>query len=158
MKHDSSEEDIGAVSGDRIVCTLRKCIYCRHYVTAANMARHVKNKHPHRIINRSHHKDKYKSVREAKSVGVTYVCPPPCGKIFDRKDNLDRHKKRKTCYWNATHKCKLCFKIFTSEDAGFNHLEFRKCKKQFGCKSCDMGFRLKIELWEHQKICNINID
>ena len=82
VKNDSSEEEIEAVSGDRIVCTLRKCLYCRHYVKALNMARHVKNKHPHRIIKRSHHKDKYKSVSEAKSEGVTFVCPPPCGKIF----------------------------------------------------------------------------
>ena len=39
---------------------LKKCWFCRKYVTKQNLAWHLKILHPHRIIQNNHHKKKFK--------------------------------------------------------------------------------------------------
>ena len=94
---------------------LKKCQFCRKYVTKQNLARHLKILHPHRIVQNSHHKNKFKSKKEYLNDAMKFVCPEPCNKVCSRQDNLVQHQKSRNCYFNKPFICLYCQKRFAKE-------------------------------------------
>ena len=137
-----------------ILDTIRKCSFCRRYITAANMSRHVKEIHPNRIMPKKS-QGKYLKKAEIKQEAKTFKCPSPCDKAFERKETLERHQKRKTCIFNQTETCIFCSKGFVTKDSYWNHLSDKRCPKQFSCKKCNIFYFKLSDFQNHEKGCSI---
>ena len=133
--------------------TLKKCPYCRHFITETHLGRHIKSLHSNRIVKNSHHKGKYKKKSDFKKQQKLFACPEPCGHTFDRKENLIRHKKRKTCVFNQTDECPFCKRCFMGQLPLWNHLNKRRCPKQFKCQICLSYFYIETKLSYHMEHC-----
>ena len=114
----------------------KKCQFCRHYFSLANIARHISRTHPHRVCRSSHHKASYIKKSSIIEQQETYKCPDGCGKTFDRQDNLDRHRKCSKCVHNFLFSCEFCQKGFSTQVKYNHHLHYRRCQKQFACFKC----------------------
>ena len=140
-EEEDREEDQRENVNAPIKCFLKKYPYCRLYYTRSNLVRHKKTVHPNRIIKSSHHKEKYVRKFTVKNQMKIYVCPETCGKAFCHKDSLKRHKESKDCYFNCNYMCCFCHKMFQSQEKYWNHLNFRRCPKQFPCTQCFAFFK-----------------
>ena len=142
-------QDNEETNQDDLKLKLKKCSYCRHYITASNISRHIKLMHPNRM-------KKCKKTRdELRTQAKVFTCLDPCSYSSNRKENLDRHKNSRNCFHNMTHLCIFCTKIFTSENAFWRHLNNRECEKQFNCGICNSNYRTEKDLNKHLENCNI---
>ena len=131
----------------------KKCQFCRHYFSTKNIARHISRTHPHRVCKSGHHKENYLNKSYVMEQKETFKCPTPCGKTFDRKDNLDRHRERSKCVHNCVFSCEFCQKLFSTQAKLDDHLHYRKCQKQFACFKCSKLFSSAKKMSNHVSLC-----
>ena len=127
---------------------VKKCRFCRRYITKSHMVRHIKTVHPNHCNPKSS-KTKFQKKSELKLEAKIHKCPSPCKASFERKENLARHQKRKTCIFNHSAICCYCLKGFVTNKSYSNHLANRKCPNQYRCNICNMFFFKLSDLQGH---------
>jgi hypothetical protein len=140
----------GDVRAESITLTLVKCVYCRKFKTMKNMPRHIKEAHSNRTGQAKKRTHKNKS--EIKADTKMFKCPLPCGQAFMRKSQLDLHKTRKTCYFNINFACPYCERPCANENIYQNHINNKKCPKQFSCQFCNMFFFKEFDRNDHIRL------
>ncbi|XP_073537041.1 uncharacterized protein [Phyllobates terribilis] len=73
-----------------------------------------------------------------------------CGKCFNRKSNLSKHKKSHT--GEKPFSCKECGKCFNEKSDLFRHQRIHTGEKPFSCPQCGKYFNQKPGLVRHQRI------
>ena len=131
---------------------LSQCPYCRKFFFYKNIPRHIREVHPNRLTLPK--KLKKKSKKEIILAMKKHVCPSPCNAAFIRKDHLTSHKTSRKCYFNQTIECHFCDSRFPIESALFNHLNNKKCPRQFTCKDCGSFFFRVTDIYDHYSSCN----
>ncbi|XP_073408664.1 uncharacterized protein [Dendrobates tinctorius] len=73
-----------------------------------------------------------------------------CGKCFNRKSNLSKHKKSHT--GEKPFSCKECGKCFNEKSDLFRHQRIHTGEKPYSCPQCGKYFNQKPGLVRHQRI------
>lgn len=133
-----------------------QCNYCEKYFTRKfDMQKHIFNKHPeqkHAIdrSNRSHNAEILNKCKLDEDSDYGYKCDM-CGTKFSRSQSLLRHRKIHS--EKQTSMCDLCGKKFHLVTRLKLHIENVHMKlKKFNCNICDMKFKYKVNLLEHQNV------
>lgn len=87
-------------------------------------------------------------MKETHGEVFTFFCDT-CGKGFQRKGHMNRHKKKHS---SPEFSCHICHKEFNRKDYFETHMKAHSKRKEYMCKVCGHSFKQKSHLNTHMKI------